>query len=61
MNYAEFLEGKRITHEAAGFADARSIPLNPRLFDWQRDLVHWALRVGRADHWCDCGLGSQSD
>lgn len=57
MTYSDFLDGKRITHEAAGFQDARTIQLNPKLFDWQRDLVHWALRVGRADHWCDCGLG----
>jgi DNA modification methylase len=57
MNYEQFLDGKRVTHEAAGFSDARRIALNPKLFDWQRDLVHWALRVGRADHWCDCGLG----
>jgi DNA modification methylase len=57
VNYDTFLNAKRISHEAAGFADARKIKLNAKLFDWQRDLVHWALRVGRADHWCDCGLG----
>ncbi len=57
LEYREFLDAKRITQEAAGFHDARSIKLNPKLFDWQRDLVHWALRIGRADHWCDCGLG----
>jgi len=57
MNYTEFLNGKRISHTAAGFTDARDIELNENLFDWQRDLVHWALRVGRADLWCDCGLG----
>jgi superfamily II DNA or RNA helicase len=55
--YEDFLNGKRISHAAAGFSDARSIQLNKNLFDWQRDLVHWALRVGRADLWCDCGLG----
>ena len=49
MNYIEFLNGKRITHTAAGFANAREIQLNKNLFDWQSDLVHWALRVGRAD------------
>lgn len=56
-NYKAFLDGKRIKHDAAGFVDARDIQLNSNLFDWQRDLVHWALRVGRADLWCDCGLG----
>jgi len=57
MSYKTFLDGKRIRHDAAGFEDARNIDLNKHLFDWQRDLVHWALRVGRADLWCDCGLG----
>lgn len=55
--YQYFLNGKRITHQSAGFSDARNIRLSAKLFPWQRDLVHWALRVGRADHWCDCGLG----
>ena len=57
MKYSDFLSGKRVAHEAAGFPNAREIKLNRHLFDWQRDLVHWALRVGRADLWCDCGLG----
>ncbi len=57
LTYREFLESKRVRHDAAGFSDARSIKLSSKLFDWQRDLVHWALRVGRANHWLDCGLG----
>lgn len=55
--YAEFLQSKRISHDAAGLPDARKIKLNPVLFDWQRDLVHWALRAGRCSLWCDCGMG----
>lgn len=55
--YSNFLNTKRVTHEAAGFPDARNIQLNPKLFDWQRDLVHWQLRMGRANNWSDCGLG----
>jgi hypothetical protein len=31
--------------------------LNPILHDWQRELVSWALRVGRAAIWADTGLG----
>lgn len=55
--YQQFLDAKKFTHQAAGFADARSIQLSKHLFDWQRDVVHWALRVGRADIWEECGLG----
>ncbi|RTE47927.1 helicase [Actinobaculum sp. 352] len=31
--------------------------LHPTLFDWQRDIVSWAIRVGRAAIWADTGLG----
>ena len=31
--------------------------LNPMLFPWQGDIVHWALRKGRAAMYEDCGLG----
>lgn len=55
--YSEFLNGKRVVHPEAGFKDARDIDLNQNLFDWQALLVRWALRVGRADLWCECGLG----
>lgn len=57
MDYADFLDSKRLTHTASGLPNVRDIALNTKLFDWQKDLVHWALRVGRANLWCDCGLG----
>lgn len=31
--------------------------LHPSLFDFQKDIVLWALRKGRAAIWADCGLG----
>lgn len=31
--------------------------LNPRLFEFQLDIVAWVLRKGRAAVFCDCGLG----
>src|SRR5258708_10816371 len=31
--------------------------LNPLLFDFQRDVVSWALRKGRAALFLDCGMG----
>jgi hypothetical protein len=54
-DYAEFLKGKATSDEATGLSD---IPeLNPMLYDFQRDIVRWALRRGRAAIFADCGLG----
>lgn len=56
MNYAEFLETKRDKVEACGF-DVPDAALNPALFEWQRRIVAWSLRKGRAALFEDCGLG----
>lgn len=54
--YTRFLETKRIQIEDAGITvDPKD--LNPNLFPFQRDIVRWALRKGRAAIFCDCGLG----
>lgn len=53
--YSEFLERKRIVDLPTGL---NAVPaLNPMLFDFQRDIVFWALRRGRAAIFADCGLG----
>jgi len=53
--YSEFIERKRFVDLPNGLSD---IPeLNPMLFDFQRDIVRWALRRGRAAIFADCGLG----
>jgi superfamily II DNA or RNA helicase len=55
MEYAEFLATKAVIDPATGLS---SVPaLNPMLFDFQRDIVSWALRRGRAALFEDCGLG----
>lgn len=56
MHYADFLAQKRRAIEAVGF-DVPIDRLNPMLFDWQKDIVRWALRRGRAALFEDCGLG----
>lgn len=56
MDYQNFLAGKHVRHEASGF----TVPLeqiNPAAFPFQRDIVQWALRLGRAALFADCGLG----
>ena len=55
MSYAQFLARKAIADPATGL---RTIPaLCAALFDFQRDIVAWALRRGRAAIFADCGLG----
>lgn len=56
MNYHDFLASKRIEAQPAGFHADRDA-LNPALFEWQRDIVVWALARGRAALFEDCGLG----
>lgn len=54
-DYQGFLSAKRIVDEPSGL---RRVPaLNPMLFDFQSDIVRWALRRGRAAIFADCGLG----
>lgn len=55
MNYTEFLQRKAISDPSTGLAVVP--PLNPMLFDFQRDIVNWALRRGRAAIFADCGMG----
>ena len=55
MNYQEFLTQKKIVDKPTGLS---VIPeLNPMLFDFQRDIVRWALKRGRAAILADCGMG----
>lgn len=52
--YSEFLAAKRLTVIPVGFV---ATDINPMLFDFQRDIVAWATRKGRACLFADCGLG----
>lgn len=55
MKYSEFLNQKKVVDVDTGLSDVPD--LNPMLFDFQRDIVRWALRRGRAAIFADCGLG----
>lgn len=52
--YEEFLERKTHRYAESGF-DPVFMP--PFLFDFQKALVEWAVRKGRAAIFADCGLG----
>ena len=53
-DYQEFIEAKRKIIEPSGFEPSS---LNDKLFDFQRDIVKWACRKGKAAIFADCGLG----
>lgn len=53
MEYEAFLESRY--HERGDGFEADNLP--PQLFDFQRHLVQWALKRGRAAIFADCGLG----
>jgi hypothetical protein len=55
-DYAAFLETKRLRARPAG-RHVSSEQINETLFPFQRDLVRWALRKGRAALFCDTGMG----
>ena len=54
MTYADFLRAKAQLEGDHGFS-ANYLP--DALFDFQRSLVEWATRKGRAAIFADCGLG----
>lgn len=56
MDYQEFLNQKQITVQPAGIDIDVSL-INPKLFDFQRDITLWALKKGRSALFEGCGLG----
>lgn len=55
MKYEEFIKSKEVFDAPTGLTDVPE--LNPMLFSFQKDIVRWALKRGRAAIWADCGLG----
>ncbi len=55
MNYAEFLAAKRRHDPPTGLTDIPELP--EQLFPFQRDIVRWALKRGRAAIFANTGLG----
>lgn len=54
MSYQDFLLTKEVKMESCGFEPEED---NPKLFQWQSDIVRWALMKGKAAIFADCGLG----
>ena len=55
MKYSDFLASKVVMDTPTGIEAPEAI--NPLLFDFQRDIVRWALKRGRAAVFADCGMG----
>jgi hypothetical protein len=55
MRYEDFIAKKAIRLKDSGLAGVRD--LNPKLFDFQREIVSRSLKKGRYSIFCDCGLG----
>jgi len=55
-DYKEFLKNKRIENIDYGF-DVPNEKLCPELFNFQKDIVRWSLKKGKAAIFADTGLG----
>ena len=55
--YITFLQQKRLTIQSAGLSNITKNDINPILFDFQRDIVLWALKKGKTAIFAGTGLG----
>lgn len=56
MEYREFLKTKEIVAKPTGF-DIDKSELNPKMFEFQKDLCKWALKKGKSAILIGCGCG----
>jgi superfamily II DNA or RNA helicase len=56
MEYEDFLKTKEIRSKSYGF-DIELSDLNNYLFDYQKEVVKWALKKGKACIFAECGMG----
>ena len=54
--YADFLKQKNRAMDDRGLGIELS-KLNRHAFEWQKDIIRWAIRKGTAAVFADCGLG----
>ena len=55
-DYTDFINDKQKILESAGI-DIDTEDLNPKLYDFQKDIVRWSLAKGKSAIFADCGLG----
>ena len=54
--YRDFLSSKRMTHEPSGIT-IQNAKIAANAFPFQRDIIRWALRKGRAAIFAGTGMG----
>lgn len=59
MTYEEFLNHKDFVLESSGF-DIDKTEMNPKLFEFEKDIVRWALKKGRSCVFSGCGTGKSA-
>lgn len=57
IDYEQYITDKATAAIHADSIQLDSADLNPKLYQFQRDIVRWALAKGRAAIFADCGLG----
>lgn len=55
-DYQRFLQSKKQIAVSSGFEKPKE-QMCKAMFEWQKDIVYWALRKGRCALFEDCGLG----
>lgn len=55
-DYIEFINSKKMIHTESGF-ETENKDINSILFEFQRDIVKWALKKGKACIFAGTGLG----
>jgi len=56
MKYTEFISTKAHKISNCGIEIDKNL-IHPQLFEWQKDIVHWAIKKGRCAIFLDTGLG----
>ena len=57
MTYDDFIASKQIQTLDHGLSQSQIKPINKMLYPFQRDIVAWAIKKGRAAIFADCGMG----
>ena len=57
MEYEQFINNKSVSALHTDSIQVNTDDLNPMLYNFQKDIVRWALAKGRAAIFADCGLG----
>lgn len=56
QTYNQFIASKKLNISHFGF-DVSESEMNPKLFDFQKAVVKWAVKKGKSAIFADCGLG----